>query len=289
MKTRFSIPEMGRFLRDAYGPFPHLSQMEEGDESQAFSASVDGRDLVVRAASTRDGFDKDRLVASRWPTTLAPIVLDILPIGDGWACISEKAPGRTLQSLGTATREIAPAVCAMMDVIAASDISPVTGYGAFSAQGKAGFSSWRDFILSIEGPPQWLALLEAFDYGAPHGLVHGDFGSNNVLVADGRISAVLDWSEAMTGDPAYDLANLFFWRPWLDCMEAQCSYIEVNEPYRSADAARLLRYQLRIGLQIRAEAQADADTRLVEWATHRCATIAAALNGPQEQGSAHRA
>ncbi len=134
-----------------------------------------------------------------------------------------------------------------------------------------------------------VARLTEMGLMTPHGLVHGDFGSNNVLVADGRISAVLDWSEAMTGDPAYDLANLFFWRPWLDCMEAQCSYIEVNEPYRSADAARLLRYQLRIGLQIRAEAQADADTRLVEWATHRCATVAAALNGPQEQGSAHRA
>ncbi|WP_439897592.1 phosphotransferase, partial [Escherichia coli] len=50
-------------------------------------------------------------------------------------------------------------------------------------------------------------------------LVHADFGSNNVLTDGHRITGVIDWSEAMYGDPLYDIANILFWRPWLDCME----------------------------------------------------------------------
>jgi aminoglycoside phosphotransferase (APT) family kinase protein len=39
--------------------------------------------------------------------------------------------------------------------------------------------------------------------------VHGDLAAEHVLVADGRVAAVLDWSEARVGDPADDLAWLF--------------------------------------------------------------------------------
>jgi aminoglycoside phosphotransferase (APT) family kinase protein len=39
--------------------------------------------------------------------------------------------------------------------------------------------------------------------------VHGDFGSNNVLADGEHITGVVDWSEAMIGDPLYDVANIF--------------------------------------------------------------------------------
>jgi macrolide phosphotransferase len=39
--------------------------------------------------------------------------------------------------------------------------------------------------------------------------VHGDLAAEHVLVADDRIVAILDWSEARVGDPAEDLAWLF--------------------------------------------------------------------------------
>lgn len=39
--------------------------------------------------------------------------------------------------------------------------------------------------------------------------VHGDLAADHVLAADGRVLAVLDWSEARVGDPADDLAWLF--------------------------------------------------------------------------------
>jgi len=36
-------------------------------------------------------------------------------------------------------------------------------------------------------------------------VVHGDLGEANLLVSDGRLAGVLDWSDAHVGDPAMDL------------------------------------------------------------------------------------
>ncbi|WP_374444064.1 phosphotransferase [Stella sp.] len=40
------------------------------------------------------------------------------------------------------------------------------------------------------------------------GLVHGDFNGSNILVADGRVTALLDWEFAFAGSPAFDFGNL---------------------------------------------------------------------------------
>lgn len=37
-------------------------------------------------------------------------------------------------------------------------------------------------------------------------LVHGDLGPEHVLCTDGRVTGVIDWSDARVGDPALDLA-----------------------------------------------------------------------------------
>lgn len=87
------------------------------------------------------------------------------------------------------------------------------------------------------------------------------------------MSAVIDWSEAMVGDPRYDLANLFFWRTWLDCMDVQCRHLEEHHRGRLADRDLLVRYQLRIGLQVLEEAVRDGDRRLEAWALRRCREI----------------
>jgi aminoglycoside phosphotransferase (APT) family kinase protein len=39
-------------------------------------------------------------------------------------------------------------------------------------------------------------------------LVHGDLGPAHILVADGTVSGVIDWTDAHVGDPALDLAWL---------------------------------------------------------------------------------
>lgn len=198
MKTSFLLRDITPYLREAYGPVQGLAQLQEGDESQAFGATVNGREAVIRIASQRHGFDKDNLAASRWPEVLAPEIIDIAPFRGAWLCLSARAPGTTLQSLGLKARNSAQSVCTMLDSIAGADIGFVSGFGPFDAGGTAPYSSWHQFIVDVEGPANWRRLLTDFDYGTRRALVHGDFGSNNVL-------------RPLTGSPPYWIGP----QPWL--------------------------------------------------------------------------
>ena len=57
---------------------------------------------------------------------------------------------------------------------------------------------------------------------APVALVHGDFRTGNYLVADGRLSAILDWEFAHWGDPDEDIGwfTARCWRFGNDDLEA---------------------------------------------------------------------
>ncbi|MCA9570102.1 MAG: phosphotransferase [Myxococcales bacterium] len=54
---------------------------------------------------------------------------------------------------------------------------------------------------------RWEAGLHAEPWAGPRVWVHGDLHPYNVLVRDGRLSAVLDWGDLFGGDPAPDLAG----------------------------------------------------------------------------------
>ena len=63
----------------------------------------------------------------------------------------------------------------------------------------------------VPRPLQGLAesLLDRLSQPPPASvLVHGDVGPEHILLADGAISGVIDWSDAHIGDPALDLAWL---------------------------------------------------------------------------------
>jgi hygromycin-B 4-O-kinase len=174
-----------------------------------------------------------------------------------------------------------------------TNVSTLSGFGAFDANGRAPFRDWCAYLTAISDPNyfDWSAvsgiaplaqvqpLLDRVIELAPacpdiRQLVHADFGSNNVLVASGQVTAVIDWSEAMLGDPLYDVANIFFWRTWLACMEEQASFFELHQDRRGWNADRLLCYQLRIGLQSGHDAATGGDTDFVHWALDRCAALA---------------
>jgi hygromycin-B 4-O-kinase len=102
------------------------------------------------------------------------------------------------------------------------------------------------------------------------GLVHGDFGSNNVLAHEGRISAVVDWDCAMVGDPLYDVANTRFWATHLQCMRIQAEHFDRALGDLPGYRDRVVCYALRIGLEEASEARSDGDHALANWAATRC-------------------
>ncbi|WP_187369088.1 phosphotransferase family protein [Baekduia soli] len=65
----------------------------------------------------------------------------------------------------------------------------------------------------LRGALWWLARHEPAPLRSA--LVHGDFRMGNMIVADGRLAAVLDWEMAGAGDPLSDLAWCFIpvWEP----------------------------------------------------------------------------
>ena len=60
------------------------------------------------------------------------------------------------------------------------------------------------------------------------GLVHGDYGLNNLLIDNERVSAILDWEFMHIGNPAYDLGYFYY------MAESLTSWQDFLEAYREA-------------------------------------------------------
>ena len=300
-KTRLQPEEITAMLRAELGESIDLHPLSEGLESQAFGFTAKGQEWVVRVNPSDAGFAKDDFAFRYFASPALPIppVLSITRRDGVFLCVSKRAAGITLQDVDAWRLDlIVQPVASVLDAMAAVDVSMIAGCGPFhvpgsGGSGRGGFADWPAFIGAIADPRHYdwqvvgqradltiihplLADIEAFAAVCPdrRGLVHGDFGSNNVLTAEDRITGVIDWSEAMVGDPRYDIANILFWRPWLDCMEAQARFFETAQPWRLREGRLLACYQLRIGLENVYQAALAQDAADLAWGLARCQSIA---------------
>ena len=167
-----------------------------------------------------------------------PAVIEIGAVSGGYFTVSERAHGQLLDSLdGLGMRAALPGLLAALDALRAIDVSGTNGYGIWAPDGTGPAASWAQALLAISHEtarvPGWRAALAAspvgtgrFDLGyarlreLAEGLpderhiVHGDLVNRNVLVQGPRITAVIDWGNALYGDWLYDAAWLIFWWPW---------------------------------------------------------------------------
>lgn len=63
----------------------------------------------------------------------------------------------------------------------------------------------------------------------PNTLIHGDFTIDNVLVRDGKITSIIDWSNGGFGDPRYDISLAI--RPKPNAFEVQSEIDTFYEGY----------------------------------------------------------
>lgn len=296
-KTTLRAGEIALMLGHDFGPGIQLRPLSEGLESQAFAFSADGLDLIARVNRDDAGFAKDAFVFRHFAGAALPVP-EILAISrhDGVVlCVSRQVPGITLQDVDARRLlYLVRPVATVLDAMAAADVTRIAGCGPFDARGQGAFEDWPGYVGAIadERRYAWQALGSPTDMTAirpllaaiaglaadcprRRGLVHGDFGSNNVLGDAGRITGVIDWSEAMVGDPLYDVANILFWRPWLVCMEEQARFFEESQPWRLREGRLLALYQLRIGLETIYQAARDGEEADLAWALARCETVAA--------------
>ena len=122
--------------------------------------------------------------------------------GEVAADVSLTAPGREAARLGRFVADL--------HGIDAADAPPNPFRGQPVAELRPRVVANVDRLGDVVDGPRVLAGFDRFasvpEWNHPPLLLHGDLHTANVLVADGAISAVLDFGDITSGDPAVDLA-----------------------------------------------------------------------------------
>ncbi|MGW0594118.1 phosphotransferase [Streptosporangium sp. NPDC002607] len=153
--------------------------------------------------------------------------------------------------------------------------------------GDAALRSWRESLSA----PAWRN---------PEVWVHGDLLPGNLLVVDGRLSAVIDFGGLNVGDPACDLqpawnvvageSRLRF-RAELRVDDASWSRGRGWAPYQAMTGRVLLGYQPRDGPPDRTRAGAGARRHFpvrCPWLIDDPSVLSQGRPGPAQHGSTYR-
>ncbi|MEZ0327917.1 MAG: phosphotransferase family protein [Fimbriimonas sp.] len=208
----------------------NVEPLQGGHWSQCFAFRANDRDLVIRFGQHLEDFKKDQLAAQHASNDLPiPEVLEIGSTETGHFCVSKRAYGEMIDNLDEPKMQaIVPALLRALDAL--RNIDPWVEQTA----------SWQDQLLSVdeendrvfgwhdnmaqanrtEPYQKTLAYLKANLPTATHDhLIHNDLLHFNVLTADNRITAVIDWGNAVRGDFLYDLAMFSFYAPYFPAMK----------------------------------------------------------------------
>jgi len=274
-------PGLGSVLREHFGDgVEAVESLTGGFFSRAYAVSAGGREYVVRlnaAAHAAESFAKDDYAWRHFASPDLPIPR-VVAIGETDAdqyAISERVAGRTLMDCSAAERRTAlPALLDTLEVMGNVGVGGSTGYGDWDGGGNARFASWQAFLADIiENHPEgyykdWHRFLrngfierDVFETvyermlqlaeGCPdmRALIHNDYQFENVIVDGGRVTGVIDWANALYGDPLYDVA----WLGWISIhpgwwYEDGIEILRDRFGYATDFDTRITCYELHIGL-----------------------------------------
>lgn len=298
------------------GEIAALQPLAGGFFTQAFGFVADGHAYVIRLnalAHAEEWFAKDDYAFRHFASPALPIPRLVATGRDGDTAfaISERVAGRTLAEHSPEERRaLLPATLDALDAIARVDTHASRGYGDWGADGDGRYGRWQDYLARvIEDEPEgyyqnWHALfqdsfLERDLYEAVYrhmlrllarcpegrGLIHNDYWYENILADGDRITGVIDWANALYGDPLYDVARLAWGSNWPGWWHADGEAV-LRARYGAAPgyATRIACYSCHIALDdLRFYAKNDKRAEY-DWSTARLRNlIAAAPEGDEPQ------
>jgi len=204
-----------------------------------------GGALICRTTLVGDPFPAFEFLADAWVMEILPgLGLPAVPVyGVNLSRqhhpfdfeIMAEAPGIPLRTLeDKETQYLAPDLLAALGrAVALIHQVETQGFGLLDirallsepSRGQGILSSWEAYInLNLEhhirmcadiqaiNPGEAARIEEAFSQGdhllekVPSCLLHGDLGHHNIFSRGGRITAIIDWEDALCGDPVFDAA-----------------------------------------------------------------------------------
>ncbi|MFG3338334.1 phosphotransferase family protein [Glycomyces sp. NPDC048151] len=267
-KPRIDAASARERIAEEIGAVTEWEAITEGENSQAYRAVADGRQVVVRVNLRREGFDLDAWAAKILPGqgVTVPEVVAVGAIGEAWFCVSTRLEGERLCDLdGPAVAAAAPAVAEALRRINATPLGGTEGYGGIDpATGNGRGPTWSSAV-AWGVPRTWDAVAEQADrefletasaavlaeadalpdFGR---LVHGDYSADNLIVSATGEVGVIDWEGAMIGDPLWDVAYQLFWSAAWPVMLPQARAALPVEP-SPEELERLRCYMVVAGLR----------------------------------------
>jgi len=284
-------------------PVTDLRVQTGGTIASVFRFTAHHVEYVVRlAARVIAPFAKEAFITAHYATPAVPIPRIVANgvVGDWCYAVSEAVPGIHFDTLPPDdAAALVPQLLDILDAIHGAETSITTGWGQIGDDGNGTSPGWK----------HWLAQMADFGHLNPyHGtwqnvldatmlerediapltrqlseslpvcpedrtLLHGDYGFTNVLVANGRITAVLDWANAQYGDAVFDLAWLDFWGEGMGYAETGRRRVAVRGNDLTGFAERLACYQTYIALDALRFFAMRGDASSVGWVRDRVRTL----------------
>lgn len=151
---------------------------------------------------------------------------------------ADEVDERFLASLARQLGEFLGAIHGIPEVVAReagveADIDDEGGRSWFD-QGLRGLSTLRRSDPVVDRAVDWVAeaLVSPVTFAGPLRFIHQDLSPEHVLVdpATGRLTGVLDWTDAILGDAARDFVFLVAWRGWAFAEEVLRNYPQPVDP-----------------------------------------------------------
>lgn len=217
-------------------PFRRVNTLSGGANNQVLEVqTADGRDLILRTS----GQDRNKFASERW--AIQQLAQKGLPVPRIVAAdssrrvipkrtisIQERLPGESLQRSyypGEVNSEFLRQVGAALKSIHEVEISD--GYGYLKENGVGEKKSWDEFVMEPFESSRFSRLLDSklvgsediaaavafaqgnrkFLSGVPRQLLHGDFTLGNILQKNNTLTGILDFENAKSGDPLWDIAQ----------------------------------------------------------------------------------